>query len=232
MKGRTLSFLRDYWILLLITAAGIGAAIWFMTPLLRFYDLLMDRQRVIAYLAAWGAAAPIAFVCLQVLQVFVAPLPGEISGLIGGYLFDVIPGFFYSSIGLTLGSMINFGLGRILGMRVVRRVIPEHHLQAMDRFIKRQGLFLVLVLFVLPGFPKDYLSLFLGVSTMPFRVFLPIVAAGRMPGTLMLSMQGAFFFEKKYVLMGLVLLVSMILLAVAYRFRKRFYEWAERQDHG
>lgn len=231
MKRKVLLFLRDYWILLLITLAGIVLAVWFMAPLLRFYDLLIDRKSVVAYIEAWGAAAPAVFVGIQVLQVFVAPLPGEISGFIGGYLFGALPGFIYSSVGLTMGSIINFGIGRLLGKRVVRKLIPRHHLDRMDSYLVRQGLLIVLALFVLPGFPKDYLSLFLGVTTFPFRVFVPVAALGRMPGTLMLSVQGAFLFEQKYFFMGAVLLVSLVLLAVAYRFRNVLYEWAEKQEH-
>ncbi len=130
MRPKLLSLLRDYWLLLLITAAGIGVAVWFVNPLLRFYDLFTDRKTVAAYIEAWGAAAPAVFVGIQILQVFIAPLPGEVSGLIGGYLFGVVRGFIYSSIGLTLGSMVNFSLGRILGKRFVRRLIPEQQLQA------------------------------------------------------------------------------------------------------
>ncbi len=230
MKRKVLLFLRDYWILLLITAAGVILAVWFTAPLLRFYDLLTDRKSVVAYIEAWGAAAPAVFVGIQVLQVFVAPLPGEISGFIGGYLFGALPGFIYSSVGLTIGSIINFGIGRLLGKRVVRKLIPRHHLDRMDSYMVRQGLLLVLALFVLPGFPKDYLSLFLGVTTFPFSVFVPVAALGRMPGTLMLSVQGAFLFEQKYFFMGVVLLASLLLLAVAYRFRSVLYEWAEKQE--
>lgn len=231
MKRKALSFLRDYWILLLITAAGAGIAISSISPVLQFYDLLTDRARVISYIDEWGAAAPLVFIGLQIMQVFLAPLPGEISGLMGGYLFGVLPGFVYSSIGLTAGSMINFGLGRLLGNRLVRKLIPEYHLERMDRYLVRQGLFIALVLFVLPGFPKDYLSLFLGVSSIPFRVFVPVAALGRMPGTLMLSLQGAFFFERKYVPMGLVLLAGIVLLFIVYRHRKTLYRWAERREY-
>jgi hypothetical protein len=34
MKGSIIRFLRDYWILLLITAVGIGAGLWFIKPVL------------------------------------------------------------------------------------------------------------------------------------------------------------------------------------------------------
>ena len=230
MKGHIIRFLRDYWILLLITALGVGLGLVFIQPVIDFYDLFMDRATVIAYIETWGPAAPAVFVLIQILQVVFAPVPGELSGLIGGYLFGTLAGFVFSSIGLTVGSVINFGIGRLLFKKVVRKLIPEHHLVRMDQFVVHQGLLLVLVLYVLPGFPKDYLSLFLGVTGISFRVFLPGAALGRMPGTLMLSLQGAFLFERKYEFMAGVMLVSALLLMLAYRYRNRLYEWAERQD--
>jgi uncharacterized membrane protein YdjX (TVP38/TMEM64 family) len=231
MKGSIIRFLRDYWVLLLITIAGIGLAVLFIQPVISFYDLLMDRQVVIAYLEDWGAAAPAVFVLIQILQVVFAPVPGEFSGIVGGYLFGSLAGFVYSSIGLTIGSVINFGIGRFLGKRVVRKLIPAHHLARMEHFLVHQGLLLILALFVLPGFPKDYLSLFLGVSGISFRIFLPVAALGRMPGTLMLSVQGAFWFERNYKFMAGVLLASVFLLLLAFRFRDCLYKWAERQEY-
>ncbi|MFW6011325.1 MAG: TVP38/TMEM64 family protein, partial [Desulfosalsimonas sp.] len=202
----------------------------FITPILRFYYLFTDRSVVAAYIETWDVAAPAVFIGIQVLQVFLAPLPGEASGLIGGYLFGVLEGFIYSSIGLTLGSMLNFGLGRLLGKRFVRKLIPEQHLQSLDSYLKRQGLFIVLVLYVLPGFPKDYLSLLLGITRIPFMVFLPVAALGRMPGTLMLSLQGDLLFEREYLFTALVLGASIVLLLVGYLYREALYNWAERQD--
>ncbi len=95
----------------------------------------------------------------------------------------------------------------------------------------RQGLFIVLVLYVLPGFPKDYLSLFLGVTRIPFRVFVLIAAVGRMPGILMLSLQGEFLFDREYFFTALVFATSIVLLLIGYRFRETFYQWAERQEY-
>jgi len=51
--------------------------------------------------------APVIFIGLQALQVVVvvAPIPGEVTGILGGYLFGEWLGFLYSTIGLTLGSV-------------------------------------------------------------------------------------------------------------------------------
>lgn len=46
-------------------------------------------------------------------------------------------------------------------------------------------------MFLIPGFPKDLLCYLFGLSPMPFWVFALTSTLGRMPGTWVLSAQGA-----------------------------------------
>lgn len=211
---------------------GLLLVYWFRDPLFyslqQIYALLIDRQRVAAYVASYGAAAPLVFMAIQIAQVILAPIPGEATGFIGGYLFGAFTGCFYSSIALTLGSWINFMIGRFLGKRWVRNIIPREKLEKFDHMIRHQGLLVVFVLFLFPGFPKDYLCLFLGVSTMPLRVFLLMALVGRIPGTLLLSLQGALVFEKNYLIFCLVVFLNLIGVYLGYRYREAIYRWVEK----
>ena len=192
------------------------------------YDLLTDRDQIKAFVSSFGKYAPLVFITLQILQVLFAPFPGEATGFIGGFLFGTAKGFVYSSIGLTVGSLINFTIGRFLGKRYIRKMIPPNQLDRLDTIVKRQGVIVIFILFVFPGFPKDYLSLFLGLSAIPTQVFIIIAAVGRMPGTLMLSLQGSYVFEQKYGWFALILSICLILVYFAYTYRDDLYEWLER----
>ncbi len=192
------------------------------------YRLLSDRDQVAPFLAAFGSAAPLAFMGLQILQVILAPVPGEATGFIGGYLFGAARGFIYSSLALAVGSWINFAIGRYLGKRYVRKWIPAHKLARFDHLVKRQGIIVLLILFLFPGFPKDYLCLFLGATAIPVKAFLTIATFGRMPGTLLLSLQGEFLFEKNYLVLGIVLAVTVLAAVVSIRYREHIYRWMEK----
>lgn len=194
------------------------------------FRLATDRERMECFLASLGAAAPAAFIAIQVMQVIFAPFPGEISGFIGGYLFGTLQGFFYSSIGLTVGSWINFSIGRVMGKRYIRKRIPADKLARFDKLVNRQGLIFLFFLFVFPGFPKDYLCLFLGLSGIPLKAFLVMATVGRMPGTLMLSLQGAALFDKMYGAFAAILAVCLLSGILAYRYRDHIYDWAERSN--
>jgi len=199
----------------------------------RLYDVLTDRERTKAFINTFKGGAPAAFMLIQILQVLLAPFPGEATGFVGGYLFGAWQGFIYSSIGLAVGSMLNFLIGRFLGKRYVRKLISPQRMGKFDQVLRRQGSLIVFLLFVFPGFPKDYLCLFLGVSKLPIRVFAVMATIGRMPGTLMLSLQGASVFEQNYTLFVIILGVFGALAFAGYRYREAFYAWVEKyNNHG
>lgn len=192
------------------------------------YALVSDRERVSDLIRFFGPAAPLVFMALQILQVLLAPVPGEMTGFIGGYLFGAVKGFLYSTIALSLGSMLNFGIGRFLGERYVRSWIPRDKFARYDLLLRQKGLLVIFSLFVFPGFPKDWLCLFLGLSTMPLRVFVFLASIGRIPGTLLLSLQGHYLFEQNYFLLGGLLVLSLLVVLVAFYYRDSLYEWSER----
>ena len=192
------------------------------------YRWIADREKVEHFVAAFGRGAPLVFMALQILQVIMAPVPGEATGFIGGYLFGSLKGFVYSSLALSVGSWINFSIGRFLGKRWVRQWIPDKTLVRFDHLVQRQGIIVLFLLFVFPGFPKDYLCLFLGITAIPLKIFLVIASIGRMPGTLMLSLQGEFLFEKNYVVFIVVFVVTALLAYATIRHREAIYRWIEK----
>ena len=223
--------------LLLIVLAGCGlvaGGCLFWMPcrekVLHLLTFLSDHRNIEDFVAGFGPTAPLVFIAFQIMQVIFAPVPGEATGFIGGYLFGTLEGFICSSIGLTIGSCINFLIGRFLGRRYVRRLIPSRKLARMDALVRRQGALVLFFLFVFPGFPKDYLCLLLGMSALPVKAFVLIAAVGRMPGTLMLSLQGAALFQGNYGMFLVVGGICLVLGGLAYGYREQLYAWIEKMN--
>lgn len=224
-------------ILIFVAIAGAAAILlsfYYYEHIHRFasnaYELFKDREKLEYFIKSLGIWGPAVFISLQIFQVVLAPIPGEATGFMGGYLFGTLLGFIYSTAGLTVGSVINFMLGRILGKRYVRRFIPSQKLEKLDRLVKRQGVIILFVLFVFPGFPKDSLCLFLGLTALPLRVFAILAAIGRMPGTFVLSLKGAYMFEKMYGILAIVFCICLILLLLSYYYRNNIYRWIEKAN--
>lgn len=224
-----------------IGAAGlllVGAGLYFSLSsnpvivkyreLARFYS---NRKEVKLFLARFGPYAPFVFIILQALQVVMAPIPGEATGFLGGLLFGTGLGFIYSTIGLTLGSALAFGLGRWLGLPLVRRLVSEEVYHKFDFLARTGGELVTLILFLIPGFPKDFLCLLLGVSPLPFGTFLVITTFGRMPGTWLLSIQGAKVGSGYYVEFVIFLTIAAAAALLGYIYRETVFQWMRRR-HG
>lgn len=199
-------------------------------PIARLYCFISDRELVKVYIASYGVAAPAVFIFVQILQVIFAPIPGEATGFVGGYLFGTTLGFFYSTIGLGVGSGLNFCIGRLAGVKFVRKIVSGKRMKKYDNFFEKQGTIVLLLLFVFPGFPKDILSVLSGLSSIPFKTFILIATIGRMPGTFLLSLQGEFLFNKNYGVLVLSTLVCAILSLVCLKYREEIYLWLEKNE--
>ncbi|MEW6673173.1 MAG: VTT domain-containing protein [Thermodesulfobacteriota bacterium] len=215
---------------------GLAAAVYLYRDFLgefavRYYALFTDREAVKNFITSFGVAAPLVFMTIQILQVIFAPIPGEVTGFIGGYLFGAAKGFLFSSLALTAGSWLNFSIGRFLGRRYVRKLIPGDVLERFDRVLKHQGVIVSFILFIIPGFPKDYLCLFLGFSTIPLKILIILAGVGRMPGTLLLSLQGAFVFTQNYWLFAFIFGLCLLAAFLGYRYREGIYGWVEKLNN-
>jgi len=223
-------------ILVVVFLIIIGSLIWGYRGVLwekicACYEVCTDRENVRALLEAAGPLAPLLFIAIQTLQVVFAPIPGEATGFLGGFLFGAPLGMLYSTIGLTLGSILAFLLGRWLEKKFVERWVSREALEKFDFLMEHQGALIAFFLFVLPGFPKDYLCFILGLSPMSFKLFLVMVTVGRLPGTLMLSLQGAKVYEGEWLFTAVLLALCLLLGVIMYYYRETLYQWIRRWEH-
>src|SRR6202008_2389133 len=176
-------------------AATLGLIVWLLPtqpPPIRFVVRLYQAKHFLkTTVASWGWAAPLVFIGIQAMQVIIAPIPGEITGPVGGALFGTTWGMIYSTIGPPCGALVCFGLGRMWGEPLIRPWLSEHHWNKMNFIVEAEGAILCFILYLIPGFPKDIISYLFGMSPMPFWVFAVVSTIGRLPGTWISSYFGA-----------------------------------------
>lgn len=203
----------------------LGVVVWLViidAPIIAILvRLYKDKQYLKQTVASWGAAAPLVFVAIQALQVIISPIPGEMTGPVGGALFGTARGVIYSTIGLTAGTFICFGLGRLWGEPLVRLWLSDRHWNRMSFILEAEGAILCFILYLIPGFPKDIISYLFGISPMPFWIFALVSTLGRLPGTWIASYFGARVADHEYIY---ALLMVALLAAAAlplYYYRQR-----------
>ena len=212
-----------------IIATLVAACSWLIVTNAPAYQFLVrlyvDKRFLKHTLREWGVLAPVIFMGLQAFQVIVAPIPGELTGILGGYLFGEWGGLLYSTIGLTVGSVAAFAVGRWLGTHYVQKLVSTDIWRKMGFIVEAEGAILCFIIFLVPGLPKDVTCYLFGLSPMPFWVFAVVSTLGRFPGTGVLSAQGARTASGDYLQ---VILLTAIVVAVAlplYYYRHRLVEW-------
>lgn len=141
-----------------------------------------------ASLGAWG---PAFFIGVQVLQVLVAPIPGQLAGLAGGFVFGFWRGLLYTMIGLGIGSLIAMSLGRLFGWKIVRRFVSPSIMERFDQVITDGGQFSFFMIFLLPALPDDAVCFLAGLTQLCLSGLWLGCILGRLPGMAVLSFAGA-----------------------------------------
>jgi uncharacterized membrane protein YdjX (TVP38/TMEM64 family) len=196
------------------------------------FDLFLlfeDRHKLLNFIKSYHPYDELIFILLQIVQVVAAPIPGELTGLIGGYLYGPFWGTVYSTIGLTLGSWIAFMLARFFGEPLLEKVVKKEVFEKFDHFMEHQGIGVSLILFLVPGFPKDYLCYIMGVSCIPTWTFIIVSTIGRLLGTIMLSVTGAFASNGQYILLTVILSLGIVIFIAAYYYHDEILAFLKKK---
>lgn len=147
-------------------------------------DRLKDTAALRNYLAAQAPWSQLIYFGLQLFSVIIAPIPSNLIAAAGGAALGIWQSFALTIPAVTLGSCITFWLARTLGKnfadRVIRKKLPDHYLELLDR--KRDS-FLFLT-FLFPFFPDDLICIMAGFTDISFRRFFLIVLLARPWGLL------------------------------------------------
>ncbi len=186
-----------------------------LTPVI--VHITKDPQSFSDFLATYGSLSALAFIVFQILQVVIAAIPGEFVQIAGGYIFGVFFGTLYSVIGILIGATIAFFIARLLGIKVVNKLLPEKSIDKFKFLINtRKSEVIIFLLFLIPGLPKDILVYVAGLSPIRPLRFFSIYTIARMPGLIGSSVIGANLQDKNYIVAISVFAVSCLLFLAGF----------------
>jgi uncharacterized membrane protein YdjX (TVP38/TMEM64 family) len=194
-----------------LVALGVAAWRWGGT----IWELFRDRAALQAWIASFGAWAPLVSIVLNAAQVIAAPIPGQVVGLANGYLFGVWQGTFYSLLGVMLGTGVVLVLTRRWGRPLVVQLVPYTQFEKLDRLVARRGALFFFLIFLLPFLPDDLTCFAIGLTDLPLGQMFVLIAIGRLPGLAVASWVGANAASLS-ITAWLVLIVGASALALAY----------------
>jgi len=147
-----------------------------------FFKLVNSSEGLQSYLEKAGAWMPILYIVLQYLQVIVLPIPSVVSTVAGIALFGPFKTFLFSLMGILLGSVTAFFIGRKLGYKAVAWIVGKETLDKWQKKLKGKDNLILTMMFLLPLFPDDVLCFIAGLSSMSNRYFLLMVFITRIIG--------------------------------------------------
>ena len=212
-------------ILLVLLIAVLGLLV-LRNP--EFRALLSDQTRMSEWVAGWGSLAPLTMIALQAAQVILAPIPGQVMGLVSGYLFGVARGAAYSLAGNALGSLVVFSLARVYGRPFVERRVPPETLARLDAGAERRGLFFFVLVFLVPFLPDDLTCFAAGLTPIPIPALMIAILVGRPPGILVSCWLGANAAVLGPAQWTVVVVCSALVAGLFLRYGAQLQEWTMR----
>lgn len=144
-----------------------------------FFDKIGSAEALRELIDSTGAWAPIVFVFVQALQVFLLPLPGVLTVGAGVLMFGEWETCLYSFIGIFIGSLIAFAIGRLVGYKAAAWLVGKDALDKWLKKVKGKSNLILTVMFLLPMFPDDILCFVAGLSSMSWKYFIVMQAITR-----------------------------------------------------
>lgn len=186
----------------LAVTALLALLAWLALPYLprEFRDFLLSlsmadfearKAELKAWFDGWGAVAVWVFLGVQFVQVVLAPIPGQLTGAVGGFVFGFWRGLLLNVAGNALGSLTAMLLTRFFGERVMRPFVPARLQERFDATMQRGGLGNFFMLYLLPGMPKDAICFMAGLTRFPVWKLMAANTLGRLPGLVVLTFTGA-----------------------------------------
>lgn len=173
-------------------------------------SLLMNRDQLVASVQSWGIFAPLLYILLQIAQTVAAPIPGQLVGSVGGFLFGPW-GILWTLIGSLIGCWIVFKLARRFGRPLLEKIFKKSVIAKFDFILEaKSASFILFAIFLLPGFPDDVVCYIAGLTKVPIPKLMLLVGLGRLPTIIMTNYLGAGLSDN----LGLVAVTAVAGIAI------------------
>ena len=214
--------------LIILTILTIGTLIlYFKYPeFTNHFHSVADFQ---SFMRAHQQESILIYIGLQIVQIVISVIPGQIVQIAGGYLYGFWLAALLSLIGTGLGSAVAFYIARILGQKPVRLLIGQKALDQCSRILDSKTSYrLFFFLYLLPGFPKDILAYAAGLSRMKMRSFLPLATIVRFPAMAASMYIGSLLGAGSYQASAVMILLCIIVFGICIAFRNKLTVFIDR----
>ena len=176
---------------------GLPLYIWLCHgDIVRYWNSVDD---VVSFLEKYETVSIFVYIILQIVQVVISVIPGQVFQMAAGYLYGFWPALIYAMTGAIAGTAISFMLAKLLGRDFLHIIFGEEKISYyIERLNSKRVYVIVFLIYLIPGIPKDMVSYAAGVSEIKFRPFIILSAVGRIPGMVGSLLMGTMLEEEKF----------------------------------
>ena len=165
----------------------IAGAVFFAICATGIIKKITSIEALRDYISEFGNMAVFLFILFSFLQVIILPVPGSVTVAAGVALFGPLKCSIFSFIGITLGSIVAFAIGRVVGEKAVRWIVGEETLKKWLQKLKGKDYLILSIMFLLPLFPDDVLCFVAGLSSITWTYFIVMIVITRVTSILATS---------------------------------------------
>ncbi len=194
-----------FFVLFFISIIVLGVS---LAPQIKKFKNIYEVREIINSYKGWSF---LIYIFLQVFQVVIFIIPGDIINITGGYIFGLPLGAFLSIIGVWIGTIIAFFISRFLGYGFISKFIKEEKINKINKIINSNvGTFSLFIFCNIPFVPKDILMYAAGLTPVKAQKILTIYCLSRIPGIVIWTSVGANVYDKN--ILGLI--ITFLVLAI------------------
>lgn len=173
-----------------------------------------------SYINSFGVLSPIIYVIMLTLLPLLF-FPDSVLVIAGGMIFGLGKGIILTSIGSFLGATVSFYISRVLGQKIVSRLIKNKSVN-FEKYSKQSGFFIILMLRLIPLFPFKVVSYSAGLSKITFKDFTIATVIGSIPGIVVYTNLGDKSTDVGSNGFYISIVVVIILFAMSFVLKKKF----------
>lgn len=184
-------------VLLMGLVFGVPALVIYLNP--QLWGCFQSVDAFEAFMNQHQEWSILWYLLCQIVQTIVCVLPGQVIQIAGGFFYGFLQALCLSLAGIAIGSTAAFFLARKLGQRPMTLIFGEERFTKYIRLLEtKKALKILLLLYLIPGVPKDMLSYAAGVSRIRYTLFMVISLLGRIPAMAASLLMGIFLYEENY----------------------------------
>lgn len=167
---------------------------------------------------------------IQLMQIFVAFIPGEPVEIMLGVVWGPWLGTFTCLLGIFIGTLTIFLLVRKLGMKFVKKVVGTDDLTKYKFLSDKNKVELtVFILFFIPGTPKDALTYIAPIAPIHPLKYILIATFARIPSIITSTILGDSIIEGNYLTAIIVFIITALISIFGIIFGNKYVERRQKK---